>query len=196
MSWFNKDKDFDYTESAVKYCQSLNDKSRIKLQNKIAQLEKENEELKKVSTDILLDRSPAMGYLPNDPSFSTIVANISVSEYTEEPRPLSHTDSLVHDKFPDCSMWVNIGVMPIYLGQVKVGTMYYNGYDGSKIVWCEPTYLKYLSTSFETVEVLDQYKKYIEDNIDEVSKFVYDNISQLTWRYSNYVGNSANNVQN
>lgn len=187
MSWFYKSKheDIDYVEGALKYCQSMNDKSRAKLQNKIAQLEKENEELKKVSTDILLDRAPATGHLPNDSSFSTIVANISVAEYTEEPRP-----------FSDCAMWVNVGVMPIYLGQVKVGTMYYNGYDGSKMVWCEPTYLDYLSTSFETIEVLDQYKKYIEDNIDEVSRFVYENTRKLMWRYTNYVGNSANNVQN
>jgi hypothetical protein len=77
-------------------------------------------------------------------------------------------------------MWVNVSVIIICLGQVKVGTMYYNGYDGSKMVWCEPTYLKYLSTSFETVEVLDQYKKYIEDNINEIGKFVYDNSSQFT----------------
>lgn len=198
MSWFHKDKgeDIDYAESVVKYCQSLNDKSHVKLQNRIVQLEKENEELKKVSTDILLDRAPATGYLPKDPSFSTIIANISVSEYKGEPRPLSHTKFLTHDEIPDCDMWVNVGVITIYLGQVKVGTMYYNSYDGSDVVWCKPTYLDYLSTSFETVEVLDQYKKYIEDNIDEISKFVYENNSKLMRRYIDYVGNSANNIQN
>ena len=50
MSWFHKDKTSDYNRSKAEYCESLNDNLRVKLQNKIAQLEKENEELKKVST--------------------------------------------------------------------------------------------------------------------------------------------------